>query len=116
MFPDVRTLFPGAQTWSTGAQTWFPGAAPSFPTDVTALPLHGHAPPRRSGCTRAGVAEIRIRGQVEHRVIYIAKFQEAVYVLHAFSKKTQQTRQAHVDLARSRLREVEGLRRSTKEK
>jgi phage-related protein len=40
-----------------------------------------------------GAAEIRVRSfqgsTVQHRVIYVAKFPEAVYVLHAFEKKTQ---------------------------
>lgn len=59
-----------------------------------------------------GVTEIRIRGRVEHRVLYVAKFEDAVYVLHAFPKKTQRTRKADLDLARARLREVETFRRS----
>src|SRR5262249_2031907 len=33
-----------------------------------------------------GVNEIRIHTRVEHRVIYVAKFEEAIYVLHAFEK------------------------------
>ena len=36
----------------------------------------------------AGVREIRIRTGVVHRVLYVAKFEEAVYVLHSFQKKT----------------------------
>lgn len=51
----------------------------------------------------SGVREIRIHTKVEHRVIYIAKFAEAVYVLHAFEKKTGPTRPADVALARRRL-------------
>jgi phage-related protein len=62
-----------------------------------------------------GVAEIRIRGRQEHRIIFIAKFEESVYVLHAFEKKSRTTRKADLDLARSRLKEVEALRRSRKE-
>jgi phage-related protein len=64
----------------------------------------------------AGVAEIRIRGRLEHRIIYIAKFEEAVYVLHAFRKVSQRTSAADLDLARARLKEVEAQRRSRKEK
>jgi len=37
------------------------------------------------------VREIRIHAESEFRVIYIAVFDEAVYVLHAFQKKTQKT-------------------------
>ena len=39
----------------------------------------------------AGVRKIRIHTRIEHRVIYIAKFGEAVYVPHAFPKKTRRT-------------------------
>ena len=35
-------------------------------------------------------------------MIYVAKFEEAVYVLHAFEKKTQKTRKADIDLAKAR--------------
>lgn len=61
---------------------------------------------------RAGVAEIRVRGRLEHRILYIAKFEEAIYVLHAFEKKSHRTSKADLDLARARLKEVEALRRS----
>lgn len=53
-----------------------------------------------------GVYELRIRTAVEHRVFYVAKFAEGVYVLHAFQKKTQQTAQRDLELARERYREV----------
>ncbi len=35
----------------------------------------------------AGVMEIRIHGDSEFRVFYVARFEEAVYVLHAFVKR-----------------------------
>ncbi len=54
----------------------------------------------------AGVKEIRVRTRREHRVFYVAKFEEGVYVLHAFEKKTQKTPKDDLDLARSRLREL----------
>jgi phage-related protein len=50
-----------------------------------------------------GVYEIRIRTGQEHRVFYVAKYEQAVYVLHAFEKKTRQTRMADIDVARRRL-------------
>ena len=53
-----------------------------------------------------GVREIRVHTQGEHRVIYVAKFEDAVYVLHAFEKKTQKSRRADVEVARRRFREV----------
>jgi phage-related protein len=59
-----------------------------------------------------GVAEIRFHSGVEHRVFYVARFAEAIYVLHAFEKRTRQTRQADLELARKRLRAVVQGRRS----
>lgn len=61
----------------------------------------------------AGVSEIRIRTEVEHRVFYVAKFTEGVYVLHAFAKKTQRTRPAHVELGKESLQAVLAHRRDT---
>jgi phage-related protein len=53
----------------------------------------------------AGVREIRIReASGAFRVVYLAKLETAIYVLHAFQKKTQQTAQTDIDLARNRLR------------
>jgi len=57
----------------------------------------------------AGMREIRIRaGDGAYRVIYTAKVADAVYVLHAFQKKTQKTVQRHIELARQRLKEIGG--------
>jgi phage-related protein len=50
----------------------------------------------------AGVREIRIHVSGEWRVLYVAKFAEAIYVLHVFQKKTQKTRKEDIDLARAR--------------
>ena len=49
-----------------------------------------------------GVREIRVRTGLEHRVVYVATFAEAVYVLHAFAKKTAKTAQRDIRLARVR--------------
>jgi phage-related protein len=66
-----------------------------------------------------GAAEIRVRsfqgGTVQHRVIYVAKFPEAVYVLHAFEKKTQATSPHHLQVAAKRYRELVRLRALRKE-
>lgn len=40
----------------------------------------------------SGVREIRIMHEGQFRVIYVAKFADVIYVLHAFQKKTQKTR------------------------
>ena len=55
----------------------------------------------------SGVREVRVRDDTgAFRVIYTATRPEAVYVLHAFQKKTQQTAKRDLDLARARLRDL----------
>jgi len=49
-----------------------------------------------------GVNEIRVRVRGAFRVIYVAKFVEAVYVLHAFDKKSEKTARTDIELARRR--------------
>jgi len=50
------------------------------------------------------VREIRIKeANGQYRVIYLTNLKDAVYVLHAFQKKTRQTRKSDIDLARKRL-------------
>ena len=44
------------------------------------------------------VHQIRIPVLGEWRVLYVARFAGAVYVLHAFRKKTQKTRREGIDL------------------
>lgn len=58
----------------------------------------------------AGVEEIRIHLDREFRVLYVARFREAVYVLHAFEKRDQRIRRTDLDLARRRYRQVMALR------
>ena len=53
-----------------------------------------------------GVREIRIQQEGQFRVIYIAKFSEAIYVLHAFTKKTQKTSQRDLEMANKALKEL----------
>lgn len=53
-----------------------------------------------------GAKEIRIHVLGEWRVIYVAKFNEAVYVLHAFQKKTQKTSRRDIELASKRFRQI----------
>jgi len=53
-----------------------------------------------------GVNEIRVRVGGAHRVIYVAKFVEAVYVLHAFQKTSQKTSRIDIDLAQRRFRSL----------
>ena len=62
-----------------------------------------------------GTYEIRISthegGNVQHRVLYVAKFPEAVYVLHVFAKNSSQTSPHDVDLARARYAEMLRMRK-----
>jgi phage-related protein len=53
-----------------------------------------------------GVNEVRVHVNGEYRVLYVAKFQETVYVLHVFQKKTQQTSKHDIEVARDRYREL----------
>ncbi len=54
-----------------------------------------------------GVKEIRVKDVAGiFRTIYLATRPEAVYVLHCFQKKTEQTSQRDIDLARKRLKDV----------
>jgi phage-related protein len=69
--------------------------AGALPGDWKAMPTLG-----------AGVYEIRIHVGPEYRILCVAKFDEAVYVLHAFEKRTRQTREADLTLARRRLAAV----------
>jgi phage-related protein len=63
----------------------------------------------------AGTREIRIRDASGiYRVMYIAKFDEAVYVLHCFQKKTQATSKQDKAIAAVRYRAVVSARKERK--
>ena len=50
-----------------------------------------------------GVEEIRVRDDTgAYRVIYTARLADAVYVLHAFQKKTKTTSKRDIELAKQR--------------
>ena len=53
-----------------------------------------------------GVKEIRIHVLGEWRVVYVAVRNDAVYVLHAFQKKSRKTSRQDIDLARHRYRQI----------
>ncbi|MBW4053443.1 MAG: type II toxin-antitoxin system RelE/ParE family toxin [Proteobacteria bacterium] len=92
--------FPEAARRRAGFELWEIQQG-NEPSDWKAMPSVG-----------AGVNEIRVHTKGEHRVMYVAKFNEAVYVLHAFEKKTQRTAQHDIDMARARYRAlIEGRRR-----
>lgn len=55
----------------------------------------------------SGVREIRIRDEAgAFRVIYLAKLEDAIYILHCFQKKTQATSEKDKELARKRYKEL----------
>ena len=61
----------------------------------------------------AGTREVRISdAKGIFRVMYVAKFEEAVYVLHCFQKKTQATSKQDKDIAATRYRAVVNTRKS----
>jgi phage-related protein len=62
-----------------------------MPSDFKPMPAVG-----------SGAYEIRVQLEGQWRVIYVAKLPEAIYVLHAFKKKTQQTAQSDINLAAKR--------------
>lgn len=55
----------------------------------------------------AGVVELRVRDEAgAFRVVYVAKFESAVFVLHCFQKKTPKTSKRDLELTRQRLTEL----------
>ena len=55
----------------------------------------------------AGVREIRVTDAAgAFRVMYVAKFATALYVLHCFQKKTPRTRDSDIELAARRYRDL----------
>ncbi|BAQ60898.1 phage-related protein [Geminocystis sp. NIES-3708] len=59
-----------------------------------------------------GVAEIRVWTGDTYRVFYVAKFPEAVYVLHAFGKKTQKTSKQDIEVGKQRYQQMLEYRQS----
>ena len=50
-----------------------------------------------------GVQELRIQIGRQLRVFYVARFKEAIYVLHAFEKKSRKTSRQDLEKGKSRL-------------
>jgi phage-related protein len=84
-FPDDAMRVAGFELWRVQAGR--------EPADWRPMPSVG-----------LGVNEIRVRVGAAFRVLYVAKFAEAVYVLHAFQKKSQKTAQPDLELAQRRFR------------
>ncbi len=58
----------------------------------------------------SGVVEIRIYVTGEYRIFYVARFEEAVYVLHGFQKETGKTSRLDLELGRRRYKALLGRR------
>jgi phage-related protein len=82
-FPEVAKKVAGFELWQVQV-----GAMPS---DFKPMPNVG-----------AGAYEVRIKVQGQWRVIYVAKHEGAVYVLHCFHKTTPKTAKSDIDLAAKR--------------
>ena len=65
------------------------------PSDFKSMPTIGK-----------GTKEIRIWTGDAYRIFYVARFAEAIYVLHAFQKKTQQTSQKDIELGKQRYQQM----------
>lgn len=67
---------------------------------------HGKGKPVRA--VGAGAKEILIHVLEEWRIVYVAKSLDAIYVLHAFQKKSRKTSQKDIELARQRYKQIGG--------
>ena len=63
-----------------------------------------------------GVEEIRIYTEDAYRIFYLARFEEAVYVLHAFQKKTQKTSKQDIQIGQQRYKQMLEYRQELKRK
>ncbi|OGT39992.1 MAG: hypothetical protein A3F12_02615 [Gammaproteobacteria bacterium RIFCSPHIGHO2_12_FULL_38_14] len=61
-----------------------------------------------------GCYELRLKIDRQYRVFYVAKFDEAIYVLHAFVKKTEQTSKLDIQLGATRYKALLSYRREKK--
>jgi phage-related protein len=91
---DDLTAFPVDARRAAGFELWQVQCG-LMPSDFKPMPGIG-----------AGCYEIRIHAAGEWRVVYVSKFKSAVYVLHAFAKKTQATAQSDLMLARRRYKSL----------
>jgi phage-related protein len=63
-----------------------------------------------------GTYELRVKADKNYRVFYITKFEEAIYVLHAFTKKTQQTPLKDIEKGKDRYKKLMHYRKQSHEK
>ena len=74
------------------------------PTDLKPMSIIGR-----------GVEEIRINIGEAYRIFYVARFAEAVYVLHAFNKKTQKTAKKDIEIGKQRYQAAIAYRKQLEE-
>ena len=58
------------------------------------------------GPVGGAVWELRVRAGGAYRLLYVAAFAEAVYVLHCFEKQSRKTARPDIELARARLQSL----------
>ena len=71
------------------------------PSDFKPMPIVG-----------LGVEEIRICTDNAYQIFYVARFAEAVYVLHAFQKKAQKTSKLDIEIGQKRYQQMLQYRQS----
>ena len=106
-----RVIFMGSSKEDLAA---FPDVARSRAGHDLFLVQEGFAPEhwKTMSIVGAGARELRVREAAgAFRVIYVGTFASAVYVLHAFQKKTQATSGRDIELARRRYREAVDMER-----
>jgi len=86
-FPDNARLEAGFSLWAVQKG--------ELPPDCKPMPIVGK-----------GAQEIRIRTTDAYRIFYVATFEEAIYVLHAFQKKTQKTARSNIELGQQRYKQL----------
>jgi phage-related protein len=91
---DELRRFPIDARRSVGHELWQVQMG-LLPTDFRPMPSVG-----------GGCYEIRVHTGDEWRVIYVAKYADAVYVLHAFQKKSRATARQDLEIARKRYNRI----------
>ncbi len=80
--------------------------------EVLSMPLSRPMP-----SVGAGVSELRAKDEAgEWRVFYVVKVDEAIYVFHAFGKKTRKTPPDETKLGQKRLKEWEIYREQARKR
>lgn len=95
----VVRSFPARARYQAGFQLWEIQQG-NEPSDWKPMPIVG-----------AGVREIRIHVGTEYRILYVATYPEAVYILHAFEKRTRRSPKADIELAHNRYRALIAYRK-----